>query len=73
MKDKKFIRDCFGPFIGIVTYQLLFDFSDLFQSYWASFFVEILIMSIFAFGGIMVIEILGNNISLFQTSKQENA
>ncbi|MEL7834252.1 hypothetical protein [Fodinibius sp. Rm-B-1B1-1] len=73
MKDKKFVGNCFGPFIGIIIYQLLFDFSDLFQSYWTSFFVEILIMSFFAFGGIMLIEFLGKNISLFQTNEQENA
>lgn len=64
MKRKDFARNFVGAFFGVLIYQSFFDISDPFQNYWVNYLVDIALISIFVFAGLMSVRLLVNRFSL---------
>lgn len=67
MKRKDFAKNFIGAFIGVLIYQLFFDISDPFQNYWVNYLVDIALVSIFVFAGLMAVRLLVNRLSFFES------
>ena len=70
MKLKDFAENFIGAIIGVVSYNLLLDISEPFQTYWANYLAELALISICVFLGILLVQLIVRNLSFYESEEK---
>ncbi|MDX1591730.1 MAG: hypothetical protein R3283_07200 [Balneolaceae bacterium] len=67
MKKREFWKIFFGAMIGFIVYKTLVNNIDPFESYWANYITDVLLIAICCFAGIVLL-----NLAMKQFSSEKD-